>query len=409
MGGKAMSEWKKVKIDSILEEISMGPFGSDVKKDCYVSSGVPILNGSNLVGFKLNEDAFGYLTPEKADSLGRSNARRGDILVTHRGTLGQIVYIPSDSKYDRYVISQSQFRFRVKPELALPEFIVYYFHTADGQYRLLSNASQVGVPALARATSTFRQLEIPLPCLDVQRKMCDILLALDSQIENNNRINRNLEEQAQALFKSWFVDFEPWGGVMPEDWKEGKVSDIVNILNGFAFKSSSFVDGGNFRLITIKGVQDSYLSLDGAEYIDEIPNKMPEWCKLKKGDILLSLTGNVGRCCVVDQDDLLLNQRVAKLQPYLPYNALFTYLLFRAPSTKKRLEGISRGTAQANLSPIEMGNLNIIIPSELALKDFGEKFGLIIDMIISNSQQSSRLAQLRDTLLPKLMKGEIEV
>lgn len=99
-------EWKHYKMDDVIDEISMGPFGSDVKKEFYVNKGIPILNGSNLQGFKLQENSFGYLTEEKADSLNKCNAHRGDIIVTHRGTLGQIVYVPSISKYDRYVISQ---------------------------------------------------------------------------------------------------------------------------------------------------------------------------------------------------------------------------------------------------------------------------------------------------------------
>lgn len=102
-----MEEWKEYKVEDIISEISMGPFGSDVKKEVYTSFGVPILNGSNLQGFKLKEDSFGYVSEEKANSLKKCNAHRGDIVVTHRGTLGQIVYIPNNSKFDRYVISQS--------------------------------------------------------------------------------------------------------------------------------------------------------------------------------------------------------------------------------------------------------------------------------------------------------------
>ena len=223
-----MEEWKEVQMSDIIEEISMGPFGSDIKKEVYTDSGVPVLNGSNLQGFKLGEDSFGYVTEEKANSLKKSIAHRGDIVVTHRGTLGQIVYVPQDSKYDRYLISQSQFRFKLKKDLAIPEYVVYYFHSREGQNRLLSNASQVGVPALARASTTFRLLKIPLPTLDVQSKIVSILKSLDDKIENNRKINENLEQQTQALFKSWFVDFEPFRdqpfveselGMIPEGWR----------------------------------------------------------------------------------------------------------------------------------------------------------------------------------------------
>ena len=234
-------EWKHYKMDELIEEISMGPFGSDVKKEFYVDNGVPILNGSNLQGFKLQEDSFGYLTKEKADSLKKCNAHRGDIIVTHRGTLGQIVYVPVDSKYDRYVISQSQFRFRCKADLVDVQYLVYYFHTREGQYKILANASQVGVPALARATSTFRLIDIKLPPLDDQRRIASILSSLDRKIELNNKINADLEEMAQAIFKNWFVDFEPFKGgkfvdselgMIPEGWKVGCLGDIAEITSG---------------------------------------------------------------------------------------------------------------------------------------------------------------------------------
>ena len=140
----------------------------------------------------MNEDSFNYVSTEKADSLGRSNAFRGDIVITHRGTLGQIVYIPENSKYDRYVISQSQFRLKLDTTKVLPSFFVYFFHTRLGQYRLLSNASQVGVPAIARPTSTFKKVEIELQSISIQQRIVDILDSIGNKIELNNRINHNL-------------------------------------------------------------------------------------------------------------------------------------------------------------------------------------------------------------------------
>ena len=124
-----MEEWKEYKISEIIEEIAMGPFGSNIKVDNFIDFGIPVLNGSNLQGFKLNEDSFNYVSEEKADSLGRANAFRGDVVITHRGTLGQIVYIPLDSKYERYVISQSQFRLRLNQNIIRPDFFVYFFPT----------------------------------------------------------------------------------------------------------------------------------------------------------------------------------------------------------------------------------------------------------------------------------------
>lgn len=166
--------FETIKIKNLISEISMGPFGSNIKVECFVNEGIPVLNGSNLNGYVLKEESFRYVSEEKANSLGKANAHRGDVVITHRGTLGQIVFIPQNSQFERYVISQSQFRVRCN-EGVLPEYLVYYFHTRLGQYKLLSNASQVGVPALARASTTFQEIEIEIPDISVQRKIVDIL------------------------------------------------------------------------------------------------------------------------------------------------------------------------------------------------------------------------------------------
>ena len=179
------------KIADLIDEISMGPFGSNIKVECFVDDGIPVLNGSNLDGFALSENSFRYVTEEKADSLGKANASRGDVVITHRGTLGQISFIPQNSKYSRYVISQSQFRVRCNEKL-LPEYLVYYFHTRVGQHKLLANASQVGVPALARASTTFQTIEIEIPPIEQQRKIVGILETIREKIELNNAINNNL-------------------------------------------------------------------------------------------------------------------------------------------------------------------------------------------------------------------------
>ncbi len=184
-------KFKTYLMKDLIDEISMGPFGSNIKVECFVNDGIPVLNGSNMTGFAMNDDSFRYVTEEKADSLGKANAYRGDVVVTHRGTLGQIVFIPYNSHYERYVISQSQFRVRCNEKI-LPEYLVYYFHTNIGQYKLLSNASQVGVPALARASTTFQMLEIDIPEISEQKKVVEILETIREKIELNKRINNNL-------------------------------------------------------------------------------------------------------------------------------------------------------------------------------------------------------------------------
>ena len=260
------------------------------------------------------------------------------------------------------------------------------------------------------------QWPVTLPPLEEQRRIAGILGSLDDKIELNRRINANLEAQAQALFRSWFVDFEPFRdgpfvdselGKIPQGWKVGTINEIFQILSGYAFKSDTFTEAGPYRLITIKNVQDGSLNIDGAAYLSEIPDKMPQHCNLTIGDILLSLTGNIGRVCIVDRDGLLLNQRVAKLQPKDKRNTFFTYALFRQDSFKQYLIQIAKGTAQLNLSPVETSNTKIVLPNQDILLQFGKIGQPLFDNIVSSCKEIITLSTLRDTLLPKLMAGEI--
>ena len=403
-------EWKHYKMDELIEEISMGPFGSDVKKEFYVDNGVPILNGSNLKGFKLQEDSFGYLTKEKADSLKKCNAHRGDIIVTHRGTLGQIVYVPVNSKYDRYVISQSQFRFRCKADLVDVQYLVYYFHTREGQYKILANASQVGVPALARATSTFRLIDIKLPPLDDQRRIASILSSLDRKIELNNKINADLEEMAQAIFKNWFVDFEPFKdgkfvdselGMIPEGWKVGSPYKYVKVVYGAPYKSAKFNDNGEgLPLIRIRDLKDCNPQF----YTPEI---LPQTEYVNMGDIVAGMDaefvphiwkGNTG----------LLNQRVCKLMPQQTSISNLFVLYLMKPELEF-VQSYKTGTTVSHLGKADIDKFVVVLPPLKVVEECSKILDSILQRIKNISAESRNLSTLRDTLLPRLMSGELEV
>jgi type I restriction enzyme S subunit len=416
------------KISEIILEISMGPFGSDIKVDNFVESGVPVLNGANLQKFKLLENEFRYVTADKAKTFRKAIAKRGDIIVTHRGTIGQISYVPEDSKFEEYVISQSQFRVALDKKIVDPAFFVYYFHTIEGQKRLLANKCHVGVPALAQATTNFRLIEIPLPNIQTQHKIASVLSALDSKIELNNRINAELEAMAKTLYDYWFVQFEfpdengkPYktsGGKMvwneelkreiPEGWEMDKISKKVTIGSGFPFNSEDYNKVGTYKVITIKNVQDGFLDTSSVDYVSLLPMKIAEFCILKEGDILMSLTGNVGRMCFVDQNNLLLNQRVGKLIGEKDF-VVYSYFFFKRPENQQRLSKIANGSSQANLSPIEAVKDNFAIPSKKTMDLFSEFVHPMIDQILSKKRENQKLTELRDWLLPMLMNGQVKV
>ena len=157
-------EWKEVTVEEIASKIAMGPFGSDIKTDNFVPSGVPVIRGGNLTSGRFHAEGFAFLTEEKADELANANAFPGDIVFTHRGTLGQVGLIP-DGPFKRYVVSQSQMMLRCDLRSANPAFIYYFFRSPAGQHALLMNTSQTGVPAISRPITSLKGIRLSLPPL----------------------------------------------------------------------------------------------------------------------------------------------------------------------------------------------------------------------------------------------------
>ena len=402
-----MEEWKEYRYTDIATLIGGGT--PKTSNPSYWGGNIPWLSVKDFG----NDAKYVYQTEKTITEEGLNNSstkllQKDDIIISARGTIGEMAMIPFPMSFN-----QSCFGIRGKENVD-KDFLYYLTKTKINNLKSSSHGSVFDT--ITRAT--FDNIIVSLPSLPTQQKIANILSSLDDKIEVNRRINEQLEELAQALFKSWFVDFEPFKdgefveselGMIPKGWKVGSISEICNVLSGFAFKSSSFVDKGNYRLITIKGVQDGYLETNGAAYINEVPSKMPSYCSLNIGDILLSLTGNVGRCCYVSYEDLLLNQRVAKLYPKNSLDVSFVYTFFRKQDTKTLLELMPRGTAQANLSPIETSKMKVVLPERKVLDDFGCICNPLFWKMIHNQQEITHLTTLRDTLLPKLMSGEIDV
>lgn len=294
-----------------------------------------------------------------------------------------------------------------------------YYLSLTHKVRKIAEQSMIGVSGRQRVErAAFENIEVKIPNITEQRRIASILSAFDDKIELNNKINHTLEQMAQAIFKEWFVDFRFPGykkaefveselGRIPKGWKRGKVESILNINSGFAFKSSSFVKEGRYKLVTIRNVQDGKFIDECADRIKDTPEETPEFCYLNSGDILLSLTGNVGRVCFVYGNNYILNQRVAKLEPLNPKDIAFVYFLFRQKLMQNTLISLAKGTAQPNLSPVETMKLDLALPSRELLDLFSSFANPIFKTLVENSIQNKNLARARDLLLPKLMSGKI--
>lgn len=396
-------KFESYRISELIEEIAMGPFGSNIKVECFVDNGIPVLNGSNLDGITLKDGSFRYITEEKAESLKRANAHRGDIVITHRGTLGQIVYIPRNSKYDRYVISQSQFRIRCN-EKVLPEYLVYYFHTPIGQAKLLSNASQVGVPALARPSTTFQQIEVELPNLSIQKKTIGILRSLDDKIELNNKINENLERQAQAFYQELFINNAD------VEWPQGTISDLGIVVGGSTPSKSKpeYYTENGIAWITPKDLstnKSKFIS-HGKNDITELGLKSSSATIMPKGTVLFSSRAPIGYIAIA-AGEAATNQGFKSVIPKPEIGTAFVYYFLK--HNLPVIEGMASGSTFKEISGSTMKNVPAVIPDIDTLKQFNNFCVPIFAQQQFLEKQNSSLTKLRDTILPKLMSSDITV
>lgn len=386
--------YETYRIADLIDEIAMGPFGSNIKVSCFVDSGVPVLNGSNLEGFSLSEKTFRYVTRKKADSLNKANAHRGDIVITHRGTLGQIVFIPQDSKYDRYVISQSQFRVRCNDKV-LPEYLVYYFHTPIGQHKLLSNASQVGVPALARPSSTFQQIEVVLPELSIQKCVVEIISTIQKKIANNQELNDNLQQQAAALFSSLY----------DRSNTEVRFTDLIQILGGGTPKTGENTYwNGNIAFFTPKDVGTPYtlitektISKEGLSHCNSRLYPVNTVFVTARGTV-----GKVGMSGV----PMAMNQSCYALVGKETHQLLVYFYTLKAVD---RLKHKASGAVFDAITTRDFESEQIMKLSDDDATAFLRVAEPMFQEVLNSNIENLRLSTLRDSLLPKLMSGEIDV
>jgi type I restriction enzyme S subunit len=291
-------------------------------------------------------------------------------------------------------------------------------------YRLLVDANlsrYAGGAAQPLVTQTvLKQVEVRIPELDVQLRIAGVLAAYDELIENSQRRIKILESMARALYREWFVYFRFPGhesvplvpsalGDIPKGWELKMLGEVTQFKSGFAFKGGTLKADGLHRLVTIKNVQDGFFIPECGSRMNEIPVKMPSFCMLNDGDILLSLTGNVGRVCLVFDGPFLLNQRVSKLLPVEELDRAMVYCMFREPSMLAKLEQISNGVAQQNLSPIRAAQLDCIYPPEDLRQQFAYVAEPMFHRIIQLHSIIENLRRSRDLLLPRLLSGQIDL
>ena len=371
-------QMQTIHLSEVITDIAAGPFGSNLKVSCFVDDGFPIIDGANLKGMKVTDNITKYVTEEKARSLHRSIAKRNDVVVTISGTLGQIAYIPFDSKYEEYLCSQRQFRVTFDTTKVYVPYLVFYFHTYEGQNKILSFANQVGVPALSQPLKNFRQIEISIPTLKEQKKIASIIESMNGKIERNTAINDNLEQQAQAIYTQYFIKNKA------PNWKLGQLSDLVLVKYGKDHKKLA------------DGIYPVYGSGGIMRYVER-PLYTGESVLIPRKGTLNNVTYVNGSFWSVDTMFYteMLHPNVAK----------YVYLFLKS----RDLASLNAGSAVPSMTTNILNAMQIYIPDKKVLAYFEEAVSPLYLTIQKNEEQSSTLVELRDALLPKLMSGELDV
>lgn len=191
--------WQSCRVENLADKVGMGPFGSNIKVETFVSEGIPVISGQHLRQLLVEDSTFNFITDTHAKKLSNSCVHEGDVIFTHAGSIGQVALLHRNARFDRYVLSQRQFFLRCNRLKMQPEWITYYFRSAQGQHQLLANTSQVGVPSIARPVSYLRSIEVLVPSKELIDKFSDIadalhqtVLAKRLQIQNLTRLRDTL-------------------------------------------------------------------------------------------------------------------------------------------------------------------------------------------------------------------------
>ncbi len=447
-----VDEWVISSIQAVTEKVAMGPFGSSIRVETFVPEGVPVISGQHLRGVRLNDLGYNFITPEHADKLSNANVRRGDVVFTHAGNIGQVAYIPNSSEYSRYVISQRQFYLRPNTEKALPEFIAYFFTSADGQHLLLANASSSGVPSIAQPVSYLRTIEIPVPPLPEQRAIVHILGTLDDKIELNRRMNETLEAVARALFKSWFVDFDPvrakaegrapWlpnhlADMFPSSFEDSEVGEIpkgwmVCVLDQLAEDVLGGDWGGDEQDADRPAAAHCIRGADIPDLQSGGTGRMPiryltaaslAKRRLHDGDLVVEISGgsptqSTGRPVLVSQ--ALLGRlhlplvcsnfcRLLRLKPHV--SSKFVYLWLRALYANDVFLQFENGTTGIKNFAYTLfsSSFKFCVPPPDIMREFDACVAALFVRQQVAAMEADTLASLREALLPKLISGELRV
>jgi type I restriction enzyme S subunit len=445
-------EWEITNFENAPLEIIDGDRGSNYPTQSEFSNKgyCLFLNAGNVTKSGFDFTNCEFISLEKDRLLRKGKLARNDVVLTTRGTVGNSAFFNDSVTFDNIRINSGMVILRAKQPDLDPRYLYLFvkselFHSQVTALRTGSAQPQLPIRDIYR-------IKILIPPLPEQRAIAHILGTLDDKIELNRRMSQTLEEMARAIFKSWFVDFDPvrakmdgrWRrgvganhdsplqpglpahlydlfpdrlvdsdlGEIPEGWTVGMLGDIAGLLGGYAFKSKDWIEEG-IPVVKIGSIKPGIVDLAQVSYVSREVAKQAAHYQLFEGDLVIGMTGYVGEVGLVPPTDNppLLNQRVGKfiLENKGVQSISFVYCLTRRPEFKTAVEMKAHGTAQANISAQGILSVTIVVPPKVVRDSFDNTCAPMFQKLLANYQESCTLAALRDALLPKLISGEIRV
>ena len=407
-----MEEWKEYKLGDIVK-LTIDYRGKTPLKlgGAWSTSGYRALSAKNIkTGHIVNQESIRFVDEDLYKKWMKDEVQRGDILITSEAPFGQVYYWNSDEKI---VLSQRLFCLRLSEDVC-PKYVYYYMTTGAFQFELDGRATGTTVTGLRQPE--LLKCKIQIPSLAIQQQIAKILSSFDDKIEVNRRINENLEQQAQALFKSWFVDFEPFKdgefveselGMIPKGWRVGKLEEMCSFISrGLTPK---YDDGSDELILGQTCVRNNIVTLNNARK-HKPKNKTEKW--VQQWDVLINSTGigSLGRVGIVyfQKNNVAIDSHITVVRTSNPLYRHYVgrNLLNRQLEIEKMAVG---STGQTELPRDSVKAMPIVIPFDKVMKRFNCIIEPMALAMYRNIEENSRLASLRDTLLPRLMSGELKV
>lgn len=390
----AMSEWKEYTIEDIAKVIGGGTPNTTTNE--YWNGPIPWLTPKDLTGYSNTYISKGERSISEM-GLAKSSARllpSGTVLLTSRAPIGYVAIAKTE------IATNQGFKNLVVRSNKANNIYIYYWVKANVDY-LKQHGS--GTTFAEISGSVLKQLEILLPPLPEQSAIASVLSSLDDKIDLLHRQNQTLEQMAETLHESWFEERE----------LNSRISDLIELQNGYAFKSKSFQGLGENRVLKIKNISGGIVDIETTEFVrKEITETLDEKFSISTGDILFAMTGaKIGKMGIIPKTEykLWLNQRVGLFKERYYGSRFLAYLHLKSDYGKDYIDNTATGSAQPNISGTGIENCEFPEINEREIIEYSAQLVPLFEKLIFNLGQIQKIEAIRNVLLPKLMSGEVRV